>query len=73
MCFFSIDWNLDSRMQVIARIGKVRQFQAGLNRPAFIHNIVTRNTIDEDILERLETKKTIEQSLSLGLARRNLK
>lgn len=73
MCFFSLDWNAEERQQVIARIGKVRQFQAGLNRPTFIHQIAARNTIDEDILLRIEKKISIEQALKEGLARRGLK
>jgi SNF2 family DNA or RNA helicase len=70
ICFFSLDWNAEERQQVIARVGKVRQYQAGLNRPTFIHQIVARNTIDEDILLRIEKKITIEEALKAGLARR---
>jgi len=73
MCFFSVDWNAETRDQVIARIGKVRQFQAGHKRPVFIHQIIARNTVDEIILSRLETKMTIQEALKEGLARRGLK
>jgi SNF2 family DNA or RNA helicase len=73
MCFFSVDWNAETRDQVIARIGKVRQFQAGLNRPVFIHQIITRNSVDEIILRRLGTKMTVQEALKEGLARRGLK
>jgi len=73
MCFYSIDWNAETRLQVIARIGNVRQFQAGLDRPVFIHQIVARNTVDEDILRRIESKMTVQDALKEGLARRNLK
>lgn len=73
LCFFSVDWNGETRSQVIARIGKVRQFQAGLNRPVFIHQIICRNTVDEDILRRIDEKLSIEDALKAGLARRNLK
>jgi len=73
MCFFSVDWNAETRDQVIARIGKVRQFQAGLDRPVFIHQIIARNTVDEIILRRLETKMTVQAALKEGLARRGLK
>lgn len=70
LCFFSVDWNGETRSQVIARIGKVRQYQAGLDRPVFIHQIICRNSIDEIILERIETKTSIEEALKAGLARR---
>jgi SNF2 family DNA or RNA helicase len=73
ICFFSVDWNAETRAQVIARIGKVRQFQAGLNRPVFIHQIIARRTVDEDILTRIEGKMSIENALKEGLARRGLK
>ena len=73
ICFFSVDWNGETRQQVIARIGKVRQFQAGLDRPVFIHQIVARNTVDEDILARIDQKLSIEEALKVGLARRGLK
>jgi len=73
MIFFSMDWDNELRQQVCARIGAVRQKQSGLERPSFFYNLVAKDTIDEDILMRLETKQTVEQTLKQGLARRNLK
>lgn len=70
ICFFSLDWNAETREQVIARIGKVRQFQAGYDRPVFIHQIVARGTVDEDILRRIESKLSVQDALKEGLARR---
>ena len=70
ICFFSVDYNLESRMQVIARIGKVRQFQAGYSRPTFIHQIIVKDSIDGLILESIERKCSIENVLRDGLARR---
>lgn len=67
---YSVDDDNELRSQVIARIGKVRQMQSGYNRPVFIHQIVARNTVDEDILENIEGKYTLEESLKRGLARR---
>jgi len=67
--FFSLDWNSELRTQVIGRIGKVRQYQAGFKRPVFIYNLVCRNTIDEDILARIEDKLSVEEALKRGLAR----
>jgi len=72
IAFFSVDWNLGQRQQTIARIGAVRQFQAGFKRPVFVHQIICRSSVDEDILERIQTKKTVAEVLSDGLARRNL-
>lgn len=73
MAFFSLDWNYELHAQVIARIGKVRQFQAGLDRPVFLHLLAARGTVDEVILKRLETKCSTEEALKFGLARRGLK
>ena len=70
ICFFSLDWNAENREQVIARIGKVRQFQAGYDRPVFIHQIVARGTVDEDILRRVGSKLSVQDALKEGLARR---
>jgi SNF2 family DNA or RNA helicase len=70
--FFSQGWDNELRMQVIARIGKVRQSQAGFKRPCFIYNLLARDTIDEDILERVGTKLSIEKTLKQALARRGL-
>lgn len=73
MVLFSVDWDAEKRQQVIARIGKVRQFQANTGKPAIIHQIVARATIDEDILTRLEEKISVEEALKRGLAKRGLK
>ncbi len=54
--FFSSWWNLEYDEQVIERIGPVRQLQSGHPRPVTIYRIVARDTIDEDVLDRLATK-----------------
>jgi SNF2 family DNA or RNA helicase len=71
--FFSVDWNYEYHAQLIARAGAVRQLQAGFKRPVFIHQIIAKDTVDEDILNRLESKMTIENALKRGLAKRGLK
>jgi SNF2 family DNA or RNA helicase len=73
MILYSLDWDGEKRQQVIARIGKVRQFQANTGLPAIIHQLVARDTIDEDILVRLEEKITVEAAIKRGLAKRGLK
>lgn len=72
MCFYSLDWNVEERMQAIARIGKVRQLQAGFRRPTYVHQLAATDTVDEDIIVRIEERLTIEESLKRGLARRGL-
>lgn len=73
LCFYSLDWNVEERMQTIARIGKVRQMQAGFNRPTYVHQLAAADTVDEDIIARVEERLTVEEALKRGLARRGLK
>lgn len=61
--FFSSDYNLENRQQIIERIGPTRQFQAGFTRPVFVHNLIARGTLDELVLARVETKADVQQLL----------
>lgn len=61
--FFSQWWNLEEHDQIIERIGPVRQLQAGYNRPVFIHYIVARDTVDELVMARRETKREVQDLL----------
>ena len=61
--FFSMTWDLEQHDQVIERIGPMRQLQSGHNRSVFIHYILAENTIDEEMLERLQTKKEVQEIL----------
>ena len=63
LVFFSVNWNLEEHQQIIERIGPVRQLQAGHNRPTFIHYLLAAGTVDEMILERLETKREVQDIL----------
>lgn len=70
LVFFNLGWNLEERLQVIERIGPVRQMQAGHNRPVFIYNIVGQNTIDEMVLDRMDGKKSVQDVLLNAMAKR---
>ena len=70
LAFFSSDWNLENDMQIIERIGPMRQKQAGLDRPVFIHRIVARKTVDELVLERLQSKRDTQSILLEAMKRR---
>lgn len=63
LVFFGLWWDLEQHQQIIERIGPVRQMQAGHKRPVFIHYIVAKDTIDEDVLKRLETKASVQELL----------
>ncbi len=70
MAFFGFNWSLEQRQQIIERVGPVRQMQAGLDRPVFIHNIVARDTVDELVLERHATKREVQDILLDAMKRR---
>lgn len=59
LAFFSLNWNLEERLQIIERIGPARQAQAGHDRPVFIHNIVAADSIDQLVLQRVEGKREV--------------
>lgn len=63
LCFYSHWWNLEHHDQIIERLGPTRQAQHGLNRPVFLHYIVAEDTLDEDVLARLEGKRTMQEAL----------
>ena len=73
LAFFSVNWNLEEHQQIIERIGPVRQMQAGHKRPVFMHFILAADTVDDLILERLQTKREVQDILLDAMKRRNEK
>lgn len=61
--FYGHNWNLEEYLQVIERIGPVRQLQSGYDRNVFIHHIIAKDTIEERVMERLESKKSVQEIL----------
>lgn len=70
LVFFSVNWNLEEHQQIIERIGPTRQMQAGHDRAVFIHYILARDTVDEIVLTRIETKREVQDLLLEALKRR---
>lgn len=70
LVFFAVNWNLEEHLQIIERIGPTRQMQAGHDRPVFIHRILAKGTVDELVLERLETKREVQDILMDAMKRR---
>lgn len=66
---YSYDWNLETYMQIIERIGPRRQKQAGYDRPVFDHPIVARGTMDEVVMERHTSKRSIQDILLAAMRR----
>jgi len=61
--FYGHDWNLGTRMQMIERIGPMRQLQAGFERPVYVYNIIAKGTLDEVVLEAHRSKRSAQDSL----------
>lgn len=69
-CFFGHDWNLEQYDQMIGRVGPVRQMQSGYDRPMFLYHIVARNTVDEDVMARRATKRSVQDVLMDAMKKR---
>lgn len=72
LVFFGHSWSLENRMQIVERIGPVRQRQAGLNRSVFLYDLVARNTIDELVIDRVATKRSVQDILLEAMKRRKI-
>lgn len=70
LAFFALDWSLEGFMQIIERIGPMRQKQAGYDRPMFIHLILAAGTIDDLLHERLKGKRTMQDVLLAAMKER---
>lgn len=63
LVFFSHWWDLEQYQQIVERIGPTRQAQAGHPRPVFLYHIVARDTVDELVIERRRSKRSIQDLL----------
>lgn len=70
LAFFGVNWNLEEHMQIIERIGPMRQKQAGYDRPVLVYPILARNTVDEDVMERLSSKRSVQEVMLEAMKRR---
>lgn len=70
LAFYSTWWDLELNDQVMERIGPVRQVQAGFNRPVVYHYLVAKETIDEDVNERIHTKRSVQDAIRARAMRR---
>lgn len=61
--FFAQDPNLEYHDQILERVGPMRQFQAGKDRPVFLHYLVAKGTIDELEMTRRSTKRSVQDAL----------
>ena len=73
MVFFGYSWSLENYLQAIERIGPTRQLQAGFKRPVFMHMIMAADTVDELVLERLHSKREVQDILMEAMKHRGFK
>lgn len=71
LAFFGLDWSLEEHLQIIERIGPMRQKQAGYDRPVFVHYIMAKNTVDNLVFDRLASKRTVQEVLLEAMKRRD--
>lgn len=70
LVYFAHWWNLEERQQILERVGPTRQMQAGHDRPVFVYNIIARNTVDDDVIARTESKRAVQDILMDSMKRR---
>jgi hypothetical protein len=70
LVYFSHDWNLELRQQILERIGPVRQLQSGYDRPVFIYNLIARDTIDEVVIARTDAKASVQKAFMQAMKRK---
>ena len=63
LVYFGHWWDLEQRMQILERIGPTRQMQAGHDRPVFIYNIIAKDTVDELVIDRVNSKRDVQDVL----------
>lgn len=73
MAFFGYSWSLENYLQAIERIGPTRQLQAGFKRPVFMHLIMAADTLDEVVIERLHSKREVQDVLMQAMKERGFK
>lgn len=63
LCVVDPYWDLEMYLQVIERIGPVRQKQAGFDRLVNIYRIVMEGTFDEVVGDRMASKASVEDAV----------
>lgn len=64
---FGHNWNLELYDQINGRIGPVRQFQSGHERAVRHNHIIARGTVDELVMARRESKRSVQDILKEAL------
>lgn len=70
--FFSPIWELEEYQQLIERVGATRQVQSGFYRTVYVHLLIGENTIDEEIVDRIESKASVQDAIKQAMKKRGL-
>ena len=68
---FGRNWRTSHGLQMLERIGPMRQLQAGYDRNVFVYDIVAEDTVDEDIIASNIADCSAQDALLNALKRRN--
>ena len=60
---FTCTWNSEEHWQILERLGPLRQRQAGFDRPVYRYHLVAEKTVDEDVLLKHETGRSVQDVL----------
>lgn len=63
IAFFGHDWKTEERLQLIERVGPMRQMQAGMDRPVYIYDIIARSTEDERVMRVHHDNISVQDAL----------
>lgn len=63
-------WKLSETMQYLERIGPMRQFNAGYDRPVYVTDIIADDTLDENVLEAHASNRSTQDALLRAMNRR---
>lgn len=66
---FSSGWDLEGDDQIIERIGPMRQFQSGLDRPVYRYRLIAEKTVDVMVKDRRESKRSVQDILLAAMKR----
>lgn len=69
VAFFTNTWDLELRLQVLERIGPARQLLSGYDRVVLIYDILANNTMDDNVMARLDGHATELEALMAARAR----
>lgn len=69
IAYFDQWWDLELYAQILERIGPVRQRQSGYERPVYVHHILASGTVDELVLARIESKRSVQDLLLEAMQR----